>query len=82
MTGTVAPGRQRVIALKKRMFLVIDSPMINVVGGKRGERDVTCGQPGQDSVRPLCITSVTVGAGRQGRREGLMILNLRNLLDV
>ncbi|KAF3834539.1 hypothetical protein F7725_027097 [Dissostichus mawsoni] len=36
MTGTVAPGRQRVAALKNRMFLVMESPIINVVGAKRG----------------------------------------------
>lgn len=36
ITGTVAPGKQRVIALMKRMSLVMESPMINVVGGMRG----------------------------------------------
>ena len=36
MTGTVAPGKQRVIVLKKRTCLMIESPTINVVGGKRG----------------------------------------------
>lgn len=36
MVGTVAPGKQCVIALKKRIFLVIESPIISVVGGKRG----------------------------------------------
>jgi len=39
MTGTVAPGRQCVAALKKWMSLVIESPTINVVGEKRGQGD-------------------------------------------
>lgn len=38
MTGTVAPGKQRVMALKKRMFLVMESPMINVVVGEERTR--------------------------------------------
>ena len=36
ITGTVAPGRQQVVALKKRIFLVIESPIIRVVGEKSG----------------------------------------------
>jgi len=43
MTGTVAPRRVCVIALKKRISLVIESPMINMVGGKRGHGDEDCG---------------------------------------
>ena len=36
ITGTVAPGRQRVAALKNRMFLIMESPIMNVVGANRG----------------------------------------------
>ena len=36
ISRTVAPGRQQVVALKKRIFRVIESPMIRVVGGKSG----------------------------------------------
>ena len=36
MTGTVAPGKQCVMALKNLMYLVIESPMISVVAGRRG----------------------------------------------
>ena len=32
MTGTVAPGRQDVIEFLKRTFLIIESPIIKVVG--------------------------------------------------
>ena len=32
MTGTVAPGRQHVIAFMNLTFLIIESPIINVVG--------------------------------------------------
>ena len=32
MTGTVAPGMQRVIAFLKRTFLIMESPIIYVVG--------------------------------------------------
>lgn len=39
MTETVAPGRQCVTVLKKQMFLVIESPTINVVAEKRGQGD-------------------------------------------
>lgn len=45
MTGTVAPGKQCVIALKKRIFLVIESPIISVVGGKRGRGECGDGLP-------------------------------------
>jgi len=37
MTGTVAPG---VTALKKLMFLIMESPAIHVVGEKRGRGEV------------------------------------------
>ena len=46
MHGTVAPGKQRVIALKKQMFLVMESPIIRVVGGKSGR-----GETGEESPR-------------------------------
>lgn len=39
MTGTVAPGKQRVVALKKRTLLIIESPIISVLGGKSGQGD-------------------------------------------
>lgn len=34
MSGTVAPGRQFVMALAKRIFLVMESVMMSVLGGK------------------------------------------------
>lgn len=45
MTGTVAAGKQSVVALKKRTFLIIKSPIITVVGENsgRGEQDRGCG---------------------------------------
>lgn len=36
MTGTAAPGKQCMATLKKLMFLIMESPTIRVVGGKRG----------------------------------------------
>ena len=36
MDVTLAPGKQRVVALKKRIFLVMLSPTIKVVGETRG----------------------------------------------
>lgn len=36
MLRTLAPGKQRVTALKKPMFLTMESPMIKVIGGKSG----------------------------------------------
>lgn len=39
MDWTVAPGKQHVRALKKRIFLVMELAMISVVGGKRGRGD-------------------------------------------
>ncbi len=49
MSGTVAPGKWCVMAFKKRMPLVMESPMIRVVGAKRGRGDDVCELPGQDS---------------------------------
>lgn len=46
MMRTVAPGKQRVIELKKRMFLVIESPIIRVVGWKSGR-----GETGDEFLR-------------------------------
>ena len=40
MSGTVAPGKQCVAALKKRVFLIMESPTISVVGGNRGRGGV------------------------------------------
>jgi len=59
MSWTVAPGKH-VTALMKRMCLVMESPMINVVGGRRGRGGgagaEVCGLPGQDSRRSAtCI---------------------------
>ena len=36
ITGTVASGKQQVVVLKKQIFLVMESPIIRVVGEKRG----------------------------------------------
>lgn len=36
MFGTVAPGKQWVMALKKRARLIIESPTIRTVGGNSG----------------------------------------------
>ena len=49
MTGTVAPGKQCVAVLKKRMFLIMEFPTINVVGEKRGHGDDGCGFLGQET---------------------------------
>ena len=46
MTGTVAPGKRCVTALKKRMCRVIESPVIKVVGGKGGEEVLNVGSHG------------------------------------
>lgn len=51
MTGTVAPGKQCVTALQKRMFWVIESPPIREVGEKMGRGDekiVVCGWRAHD----------------------------------
>lgn len=42
--GTVEPGKQCVTALTKRMFLMMESPIIAVVGGKSGRADVDEGE--------------------------------------
>ncbi|KAF3837639.1 hypothetical protein F7725_009407 [Dissostichus mawsoni] len=60
MTGTVAPGRQRVAALKNRMFLVMESPIINVVGAKRGRGGAGPGK------LPECLSTASL---RSLRRE-------------
>ena len=36
ITGTMAPGKQQVVVLKKRIFLVMESPVTSVVGEKSG----------------------------------------------
>lgn len=41
MSANVAPGKGRVMALKKRIPLIMESPMMAVVGGKSG----ACGGP-------------------------------------
>jgi len=43
MTWTVAPGKPCVVALKKRTFLIMESPTNSVVGGKRGQGKSDCG---------------------------------------
>lgn len=45
MTGTVAPGKECIVALKNLMFLIIESPTIGVVGENSGcgVRDIGCG---------------------------------------
>lgn len=48
MSGTVAPGKQRLTALKKLMFLVMESLIIRIVRGNRGRGDVVCGLSGLD----------------------------------
>ena len=62
ITGTVAPGKQRVIALKKWMSLVIESPMINVVGGMRGRGSEVCKLPGLGSGRSVCDEDSCLGS--------------------
>ena len=39
MMGTVSPGEQCVMAFMKQISLVMESPMINVVEGMRGQGD-------------------------------------------
>lgn len=48
ITGTVAPGKQCVVTLKKRTFLIMESPISRVVGGNRGRGDDT--EEGEGSV--------------------------------
>eukprot|EP00064_Thunnus_orientalis_P018752 superscaffoldBa00004421_g18858 len=48
MSGTVAPGKQCVAVLKKRLFLIMEPPPISVVGAKRGQGDVECVITGLD----------------------------------
>lgn len=54
MTGTVAPGKQCVVELKKRMFLVMESPTIRVVRRKRGRGDAEYGTSGLDGGGAEC----------------------------
>ena len=42
MSVTVAPGKQSVVALKKRTFLINESPIIRDEGEKRGWGDEGC----------------------------------------
>ena len=42
MLETVAPGKHRVIALKKRTDLMIESPIIRVDGGNKGGMKGDC----------------------------------------
>lgn len=61
----MAPGKQWVTTLKKWMRLVIESPIIKVVGGKRGRRDARCGVSGLDEVEEA------VSEGDCGRGDGV-----------
>ncbi len=51
ITGTVAPGRQCVVVLTKRISLIMESPTIRAVGGKGGQggehRCSTCQDAGR-----------------------------------
>lgn len=59
MSRTFAPGKHRVTALKKRMFLIMESPTIKVVGGKSGR-----------GVRPARGGEVDRGDFSRGDRGG------------
>lgn len=72
MTGTVAPGKQRVMVFAKRIPLVMESPMINVVGGKRGRGDVgrVSGQDRRRAGTSTGIETETAGLGWGGSADG------------
>ena len=63
MSGVVAPGKQCVTALMKRMFLMMESPIIRVVGGISGRRGVPgLGDLGERRVvAPVCGMEEAVG---------------------
>ena len=42
ITGAVAPGKQCVAALKKQIFLVIESQRMSEIGVKKGRGDDGC----------------------------------------
>lgn len=57
MTGTVTTGKHSVIALMKRMSLVIESQMINVVGGI-GDKEVMCAMAALCSIQQCFVLVV------------------------
>ena len=74
MSGTVAPGKQCVVALKNLMSLIMESPTINVVGEKRGRGGDSRGLvrlEGTGSVSAPCVEVADRGWGVQtGERCG------------
>ncbi|CAJ1085687.1 Hypothetical predicted protein [Xyrichtys novacula] len=44
MSRTLTPGKRRVTALKKQMFLTMELPTIKVIGGKSGHGDCVTGE--------------------------------------
>ena len=62
MSRTLAPGKHRVRALKKRMFLTMESPTIKVVGGKSGRGDCV--------TREGWVGGELAGEDNRGEREG------------
>lgn len=80
MTGTMAPGKQCVTALKKQICRVMASPTINVVGEKRGRGGG--GGCGSREDRSGCCCGETVVEMREehGRLpECLITASLRSL---
>ena len=66
MTRIVAPGRQCVVELKKRMFLVMESLTISIVGRKRGRGDAECWISGLDGGGVDCGGNFILGDGVNG----------------
>ena len=71
IAGTVAPGKQRVDALKKRISLVMESPTISVVGEKRGRGGGSCGDSLLDGAGGQETPCVSAGDGRGDLGDGL-----------
>ena len=71
ITGTVDPGKQCVAALKKRTFLIIESPTISVVGEKSGRGVVNrwFPFPGRAESEPA-LREEDVECGRTGLATG------------
>ena len=63
MSGIVAPGKRCLTALMKLIFLMMESPIIRVVGGISGRRGVPgLGDLGERRVAaPVCGIEETVG---------------------
>eukprot|EP00064_Thunnus_orientalis_P015293 superscaffoldBa00002806_g15343 len=68
----VAPWKQCVAALKKRMFLIMEYPTINVVEEKRGQGDDGCGFSWQKSAQ--AVSTLRIAKGVSVLTHGAMAL--------